>query len=175
MANSSTSGSSNVEKMTLNGSCHCGAVKFRVDNAVPSKATKCNCSICNAAGTITINLTEGDLKLVMPDGSAQAINYKNSRDSGNPNLAAYSFSPPEKEDHQIYHHFCSKCGIHLFLTGYHEFMGGAFSCANLRALNLKEHGKDIKDYTSPDKVEYCDGLAETWATRTGEPYTGGAW
>lgn len=67
--------------------------------------------------SISIMVADGDLKLVMEDGSTQAINYKNSRDGYNPNLSVYCFSPPNKEDHQIYHHFCSKCGIHVFLTG----------------------------------------------------------
>lgn len=142
---------------------------------------------------------DGDLKLVLKDGTTQAINYKNSRDGINPALSTYCFSPPEKEDHQVYHHFCSKCGIHVFLTGesynlrfctltygtkrprltaiagYLAFMGGSFNCANLRTLNLKEHGKDIRDYTGPAQVQYCDGLADTWAVRSGEPFPGGAW
>lgn len=54
----------------------------------------------------------------MEDGRLQAINYKKSRDDLNPYLGTYCFSPFEKEeDQQVYHHFCLKCGIHLFLTG----------------------------------------------------------
>lgn len=145
-------------------------------------------------------VADGDLKLVLKDGSTQSITYKNSRDNVVSELATYSMTEPT-ENHQVYHHFCSKCGIHCFLTGecqkrcckarevllecglipwtvhagYLDYMGGSFNCANLRTLNLKEHGKDIKDYTGPGKVQYCDGLANTWATRKEEPYPGGAW
>jgi len=59
-------------------------------------------------------------------------------------------------------------------TGFLDFLGGSFNCANLRALNLKEHGKDIKDYTTPGKITYFDGLTDTYATGK-EPFPGGAW
>lgn len=37
--------------MTIQGSCHCGAVKLDVERA-PTEATSCNCSICRRLGTL---------------------------------------------------------------------------------------------------------------------------
>ncbi len=35
----------------MKGSCHCGAVRWRVDG-VPASATSCNCSICRRYGAL---------------------------------------------------------------------------------------------------------------------------
>lgn len=35
----------------IDGSCHCGAVRWRFDG-VPDSATACNCSICRRYGTL---------------------------------------------------------------------------------------------------------------------------
>jgi hypothetical protein len=37
--------------MSLEGSCHCGAVKFEVDGAL-AEVTDCNCSICRRYGAL---------------------------------------------------------------------------------------------------------------------------
>jgi hypothetical protein len=37
--------------MTIQGSCHCGAVKIDVERA-PTEVTSCNCSICRRLGTL---------------------------------------------------------------------------------------------------------------------------
>ena len=37
--------------MTLNGSCHCGAVRFGVPRA-PDSVNSCNCSVCRRYGTL---------------------------------------------------------------------------------------------------------------------------
>lgn len=61
-------------------------------------------------------VADGDLKLVMKDGTTQAITYKNAKEDLIPELSTYNMSEPT-ESHQVNHHFCSKCGIHCFLTG----------------------------------------------------------
>lgn len=37
--------------MTIEGSCHCGAVVVRIARA-PTEVTSCNCSICHRLGTL---------------------------------------------------------------------------------------------------------------------------
>ena len=36
--------------MSFEGSCHCGAVKFKVQAPIPSSAISCNCSHCRRKG-----------------------------------------------------------------------------------------------------------------------------
>jgi hypothetical protein len=67
--------------------------------------------------SISLVVGEGTLKLILEDGKEEVLTYKNSRDGQNPALATYSFSPPDNKTYEVYHHFCSKCGVHVFLTG----------------------------------------------------------
>ena len=63
----------NQQPASLQGSCHCGAVKLTLPFA-PEKATRCNCSICRRLGTVWayfefgIVLVEGH-----PDQTAEYI------------------------------------------------------------------------------------------------------
>jgi hypothetical protein len=43
----------------LEGSCHCGAVKWRFD-AVPGSATACNCTVCRRYGVLWAYGYEGE-------------------------------------------------------------------------------------------------------------------
>ena len=38
--------------MTFTGSCHCGAIRYSVDEDPPTKAMQCNCSICRRRGAL---------------------------------------------------------------------------------------------------------------------------
>ncbi|WOI52021.1 hypothetical protein [Parvularcula sp. LCG005] len=50
------------------GSCHCGAVKFKVDAAFDSAIT-CNCSICDRKGTVLAFIPGNAFTLVSGDGA----------------------------------------------------------------------------------------------------------
>jgi hypothetical protein len=43
----------------LEGSCHCGAVRWRCD-ALPASATACNCTVCRRYGALWAYGTEGE-------------------------------------------------------------------------------------------------------------------
>ncbi|MGI8706240.1 MAG: GFA family protein [Sphingomicrobium sp.] len=78
--------------VTLEGSCHCGAVKFTVE--LPhglSSARRCTCSICRMRGAIAVTANAGRLKVTRGEGD----------------LATYRFNTGTAE-----HHFCSVCGIY---------------------------------------------------------------
>ena len=78
--------------MTLNGSCHCGAVKFTAD--LPhglASARRCTCSICRMPGAVA------------GTGSVDGFMIREGEDK----LATYRFSTMTAE-----HHFCSVCGIY---------------------------------------------------------------
>lgn len=76
------------------GSCHCGAVRFRV--AVRKfEAIDCNCSIC---------LMLGFLHLIVPPDDFELV-------SGEDQLSEYRFNTGVAR-----HRFCKTCGIHPFYT-----------------------------------------------------------
>ena len=44
---------------TIEGACHCGAVRWRF-NGTPEGATACNCTVCRRHGTLWIYGHEGE-------------------------------------------------------------------------------------------------------------------
>lgn len=80
------------EPVTLNGSCHCGSVRFRVTLTEGfASARRCTCSICRMRGAIAVTSTPRDFELL----------------EGADKLATYRFNSRTAE-----HHFCSNCGIY---------------------------------------------------------------
>lgn len=106
---------------THDGSCHCGAVRFRITGRIDHKRI-CNCSICHKRGALIFRVAEDRFELLTPfDG-----------------LAVYTWGTGTARDY-----FCPKCGILPFrrpraLTGAEiaagapEFHGWAI---NLRCLD----------------------------------------
>jgi len=80
------------QPITLNGSCHCGAVKFTATLTQGfASARRCTCSICRMRGAVAVTST--------PD----AFHITHGEDK----LATYRFNTSTAE-----HHFCSVCGIY---------------------------------------------------------------
>ena len=79
---------------TLEGGCHCGAVRFRVQ-VESFAATDCNCSMCTKKGM---------LHLIVPPERFELV-------SGADALTTYTFNTGVAR-----HRFCSRCGIHPFYT-----------------------------------------------------------
>lgn len=80
------------EPLTLNGSCHCGAVKFTT--TLPfglSSARRCTCSICRMRGAIAVTSTDENFRIT----------------EGEDKLSTYRFNTKTAE-----HHFCTTCGIY---------------------------------------------------------------
>ena len=77
---------------TMQGSCHCGRVRFRV-TADLDTVTVCNCSICSKKGI---------LHLIVPPERFELL-------SGADDLATYRFNTGTAR-----HTFCKVCGIHPF-------------------------------------------------------------
>jgi hypothetical protein len=81
-----------AEPITLNGSCHCGAVQFTCTLTQGlGSARRCTCSICRMRGAIAVTSTPADFRIT----------------SGEDKLATYRFNTGTAE-----HHFCSVCGIY---------------------------------------------------------------
>ncbi len=84
--------SSSSEPLTLNGQCHCGAVRFAVD--LPeglASARRCTCSLCGMRGAVAVTGRLDNFQLL----------------SGADKLATYRFNTGVAE-----HHFCTNCGIY---------------------------------------------------------------
>ncbi len=80
------------EPVTLNGSCHCGSVRFEVTLPLGlASARRCTCSLCRMRGAVAVTSTPGDFQL----------------SEGEEQLATYRFNTRTAE-----HHFCRNCGIY---------------------------------------------------------------
>jgi hypothetical protein len=83
---------SSPEPVTLNGACHCGAVRFTVTLTEGlASARRCTCSICRMRGAVAVTSTPANFELRQ----------------GEERLATYRFNTKVAE-----HHFCSTCGIY---------------------------------------------------------------
>ena len=78
--------------VTLNGSCHCGAVKFTATLTEGfASARRCTCSICRMRGAVAVTSTPDAFRITQ----------------GADKLATYRFNTRAAE-----HHFCTVCGIY---------------------------------------------------------------
>ena len=78
--------------VTLNGACHCGAVKFILTLTEGyASARRCTCSICRMRGAVAVTSTPEAFEITQ----------------GQDKLSTYQFNTNTAE-----HHFCSVCGIY---------------------------------------------------------------
>jgi hypothetical protein len=81
-----------AEPITLDGACHCGAVRFTVTLTEGfASARRCTCSICRMRGAVAVTSTPAAFRIT----------------HGEDTLATYRFNTKTAE-----HHFCSNCGIY---------------------------------------------------------------
>jgi hypothetical protein len=80
-------------KKTYQGSCHCGAVKFRAAIDLSQGTFKCNCSICFKSRAWLAGMPAADFELL----------------SGKDSLKEYQFGKQ-----RIHHLFCTTCGVRPF-------------------------------------------------------------
>jgi hypothetical protein len=80
---------------TIEGGCHCGAVRYRAEADLGS-TLECNCSHCQAKGFILTFTPADSFELL----------------SGEDKLTEYRFNT-----HKIAHLFCSVCGTQPFARG----------------------------------------------------------
>lgn len=74
------------------GSCHCGAVRFRIE-AEPAELTTCDCTICTKKNALMAAVHEDHFRLL----------------AGEEHLSLYQWNTMVAR-----HHFCSRCGIYTF-------------------------------------------------------------
>lgn len=76
----------------LQGSCHCGAVRFAITTDFP-ELTTCDCSLCKRKNALMVKVHESAFELL----------------AGAEQLATYQW-----HTHTAAHHFCKRCGIYPF-------------------------------------------------------------
>jgi hypothetical protein len=94
--------------MLLEGSCHCGAVHFRLRSRHPYPFNLCYCSICRktaGGGGFAINLGGERATLEVTGREHVRVYHARMREAG---VAEAHESPAER-------HFCRRCGSHLWL------------------------------------------------------------
>ena len=77
---------------TYEGSCHCGAVRFRIETDFP-ELTTCDCSICRRRNALMVKVHESRFELL----------------AGIDELTEYRFHTRTAR-----HFFCKVCGIYPF-------------------------------------------------------------
>ncbi|WP_047396645.1 GFA family protein [Chitinibacter sp. ZOR0017] len=82
-------------RRTYHGSCHCGAVKFRISSPEISSGVRCNCSICQRKGALMTPYIYSPEELVIEAGAEQ--------------LSVYQFGTGVAK-----HYFCKVCGMYPF-------------------------------------------------------------
>lgn len=75
------------------GSCHCGAVTFRIKADRIDELTTCDCSLCARKNALMLKVHEDELTIV----------------TGEELLSLYQWNT-----HRAKHYFCSRCGIYTF-------------------------------------------------------------
>lgn len=97
--------------MRLEGSCHCGRVRFRLESAAPSPYQCCYCSICRktaGGGGYAINLG-GDAESLEVEGREHIrIYHARLREADGGTHGETRESPAER-------HFCGHCASALWL------------------------------------------------------------
>jgi hypothetical protein len=74
--------------MPIQGSCHCGATRFEIDQA-PAGLTCCTCSLCSKRGALWAYYTPQQFRLLTPPEQ----------------VATYLW-----QTKTVKHHFCATCG-----------------------------------------------------------------
>ncbi len=100
------------DKVSYEGSCHCGAVRYDVQSALGS-VIACNCSMCRKKGTLLSFVPTADFRLT----------------SGEDKLTDYTFNT-----HVIHHLFCRDCGVTSFARGT-DPKGNEMVAINVRCLD----------------------------------------
>lgn len=81
------------DRVTHEGGCHCGKVRFQVDAPARLRLHACNCSICSMTGYLHLIVPERDFRLL----------------EGSEVLSEYRFNTGIAR-----HLFCRHCGIKSF-------------------------------------------------------------
>lgn len=129
-------------KHTYDGSCHCGAVRWKITLDLDEGTTRCNCTYCTKTGWWGCSSKPENFELVAGQDVLVPVN---------PDQVAVTRKR------------CGRCGLESFGAGDIPEMGGPFVSINVRCLD----GVDL----SGVPVTYLDGLHDTWDFLGSRPWT----
>src|SRR5262245_12289069 len=104
-----------ADKTTIQGSCHCGDVRFEFDADLTAPTGKCNCTHCAKTRNWSMGGKPADLRVT----------------AGADQLGDYQFNTK-----QIHWHFCKRCGVQTHGVGDIPELGGAFVSVSVMTLDL---------------------------------------
>jgi|SRR6478609_885073 len=122
---------------TLRGSCHCGAVRFKVQAAPAQGASRCNCTVCTKLAVLGSIVKPDAFELLTPDAEMGEYRW------GSKMATRY---------------FCKVCGTHCFGKGHLPALGGDFVSFNYNVIDELE--------ISELPVVYWDGRHNNWQAGT---------
>lgn len=129
-------------KRILQGSCHCGSVKFEVEADPAEGASRCNCSVCTKLGALGSIVKPSAFKLLTPESE----------------LGVYEWGAKISK-----RFFCKACGTHCFGRGHLAEVGGDFVSFSYNAVD----GLEISELP----VIHWDGRHNNWQSGPrSEPY-----
>lgn len=115
----------------LDGSCHCGAVRFRID-AIITELTTCDCSLCVIRNAVMAKVPQSALTVLQ----------------GEEMLTLYQWNTRRAQ-----HYFCKRCGIYVFhrkrATPDH-FGVNAFCLENFAVSSVRVRATEGADMTIED-------------------------
>lgn len=128
------------------GSCHCGAVRFRVALDLKAGTTRCNCRYCTKNGWWGVLMAPEHFTLL----------------AGADALEGEAMVPPPPPEFWGERRRCGTCGVLAFGRGHLPMLGGDFVSVNVRCFD------DI-DLTGVP-VRHLDGKHDTWAELVVRPW-----
>ena len=123
-------------KMTYQGSCHCGRIRFEADIDLEAGTSRCNCSICAKRRYWGATVKPEDFRLKCEEAG----------------IGDYQFGSMSG-----HHRFCMTCGVAPYGHGYIEAIGGAYYSINIACLD----GIDPA-VLAELPVQYMDGRHDNW-------------
>lgn len=138
-----------MEKKLVQGSCHCGKIKFEAKIDFSKPTTRCNCTYCQKTRYWGVHIPPQDFTLIK--GEEALRSYSRTRRD----------QPFElKRQMSVYENdlaFCGTCGVHAFNIGNIPEIGGDYVSISVGCLD------DI-DFASVMKVPvvYMDGRNDDW-------------
>jgi hypothetical protein len=120
-----------IHTRSFEGSCHCGAVRFRVAGPI-RELTTCDCSLCVARNALMAKVPESALTLL----------------AGEDVLTLYEWNTRRAK-----HYFCSRCGIYVFhrkRAAPDHYGVNAFALAGLDPASLPHRPTEGENMTVED-------------------------
>jgi len=131
--------------LLLEGSCHCGAVHFRVESDTPYPYQACYCSVCRktaGGGGYAINLGADANTLQVEGGDNLSVYNAKLYDEGGPDEAPIS---------EVERNFCRFCGSCLWLYDprWPDLVHPFASAIDTPLPKAPEHVRLMLDYAAP--------------------------